>query len=279
MQRTKSLSLEAMSLILVVLVILGALVSLVPLYWTIINSFQPNDLAMKTPPDLLPNQMILDNYKFVFTKTNAFRWFVNSIGLSAISATLVVYFSAMAGYPLAKKKFPGVKILFWTVLAFMTIPREVLLLPLFIMMNKFSLYDTYPGILLPTLGYPFAVFLMRQFISTVPSEIFDAAEIDGCSQIGIFHKILLPIIKPGVGALAVFAFVHSWNDYIWHLIIISSDDLKTLPLGVASMSQELVANYGYLMAGASFGALPLIMVFIMFQRHFTSGITMGAVKG
>ncbi|WP_165972346.1 carbohydrate ABC transporter permease [Paenibacillus piri] len=279
MNRNAVISMKSARLLGMLLVLAGSVISLIPLYWTILNSFQPNEIAMKVPPELIPGSFIFDNYTYLFTKTGAFRWFINSACISAVSAALVVYFSAMAGYPLAKKKFPGVNVLFWTVLAFMTVPREVLLLPLFLMMKELHLFNTYLGILLPTIAWPFAVFLMRQFISTVPSEIFDAAAIDGCSPLAMFHKILLPIIKPGLGALAVFAFVNSWNDYIWHLIIISSDNMKTLPLGVASMSQELTANYGYLMAGASFGAIPLITVFLLFQRFFTSGITLGAVKG
>jgi len=268
-----------MSLILLLFVVAGAILSLVPMYWAIINSFQPNAIAMQTPPDLFPSVFILDNYKYLFGETNALRWFVNSTAISGLSALIIVYFSALAGYPLAKKKFPGVKTLFLIVLAFMTIPNEVLLYPLFMMMNKLNLYDSYLGILLPTLAYPFAVFLMRQFISTVPSEIFDAAEIDGCSPLGIFHRILLPIIKPGIGALAIFAFVQCWNNFIWQLIITASDEMKTLPLGVASISMEGVTNYGYLMAGATFGMFPMIVIFILFQGYFVSGITMGSIKG
>jgi multiple sugar transport system permease protein len=266
-------------LFMVVLVLLASVISIVPLYWTFINSLQLNQYTVKFPPDLLLQNLNLDNYRFLFDKTKILRWLLNSVFISSAAAGLIVYMAALAGFPLAKRQFPGVKVLFYIVLAFMTIPKEVVLLPLFMMMKDLKLLDSYMGILLPVIGWPFGVFLMKQFISTVPSEIFDAAEIDGCGEWGTFHRILLPILKPGLGALAVFAFVHVWNDYMWQLIVIKSDTMKTLPLGIASLSDENVSNYGRLMAGAVIGAFPLLAVFAMFQRYFTSGITMGAVKG
>lgn len=139
--------------------------------------------------------------------------------------------------------------LFWIIIVFMTIPKEALLLPLFIMMKEYNLFNTYYGIILPALAWPFAVFLMKQFISTIPSDLFDAAEIDGCGPFRLFHSILIPIIQPALGALSIFAFVYVWNDYMWQLIVITSVDMKTLPLGVAGLQEESAANFGRLMAG------------------------------
>lgn len=277
--RMKQFQMEPVQILFIILVIAGALLSLLPLYWTVSNSFQTNEAAMSLPPKFIPEKVTLDNYEHLIYKTNAPRWLLNSVIVSSVSAALVVYLATLAAYPLAKKKFPGVKLLFFIILGFMTIPREVILLPLFLMMKQLNLFDTLLGLLLPTIAWPFAVFLMKQFIGTIPSEIFDAAEVDGCSPMGMFHRILLPMIKPALGALAVFAFVHAWNDYIWQLIIVSSDQMKTLPLGVASLSDEFVYNYGLLMAGASLGGVPILLVFLLFQRFFTSGITLGAVKG
>lgn len=265
--------------IAMLLVFLLSLISLFPLVWMISSSFQPNEVAMSYPPKLISAKSTLDNYVYLFTKTNVVRWFINSIGVSLVSTLLVVYFSSLAAYPLAKRKFPGSSLLFLIVLAFMTIPREVTLLPLFLLMKDWGLFDSYLGILLPTVAWPFAVFLMKQFFSTIPSELIEAAEVDGCSQIRLFHTILLPMVKPAIGALAVFAFVHAWNDYTWQLIITQSDNLKSLPLGVASLSDEFQYNYGRLMAGAALGGLPIFLVFLFFQKYFISGITVGAVKG
>ncbi|MCR8630026.1 MULTISPECIES: carbohydrate ABC transporter permease [Paenibacillus] len=261
----------------VVLVLLLAILSLVPLYFGVLTSFKPNNTGITV--SLIPENLTLSNYEHLFKETKIIRWFFNSLFTSSIAAAIIVYFSALAGYPLAKKKFPGVKILFWIVIAFMTIPKEALLLPLFMMMKEYYLFNTYLGIILPALAWPFAVFLMKQFISTIPADLFDAAEIDGCGPLRLFHSILLPIIKPALGALSIFAFVYVWNDYMWQLIVITSVEMKTLPLGVAGLQEEAAANFGRLMAGATLGAIPLLAVFLFFQKYFTSGITMGAVKG
>lgn len=260
----------------VVLVVVLAVLSLVPLYFGVITSFKPNSGMVV---NLIPENLTLTNYSYLFKETKIVRWFFNSLFTSSVGAAIIVYLSALAGYPLGKKSFPGAKLLFWILIAFMTIPKEALLLPLFIMMKEYHMFNTYYGIILPALAWPFAVFLMKQFISTIPLDVFDAAEIDGCSPFRLFHSILLPIIKPAVGALAIFAFVYVWNDYMWQLIVITSVDMKTLPLGVAGLQEESTSNFGRLMAGATLGAIPLLAVFLMFQRHFTAGITMGAVKG
>ncbi|MDF2961838.1 MAG: binding-protein-dependent transport system inner rane component [Paenibacillus sp.] len=278
-QRLTNFNFEPVQALFIILVIAGALLSILPLYWTVTSSLLSNEAAMSLPPKLIPEKVSFNNYDHLVNKTSALRWLLNSTIVSSISALLVVYLATLAAYPLAKKQFPGVKVLFFIILGFMTIPREVILLPLFLMMKQLNFFDTYLGLLLPTIAWPFAVFLMKQFIGTIPSEVFDAAEVDGCSPMGMFHRILLPMIKPALGALSVFAFVHAWNDYIWQLIVVSSDKMKTLPLGVASLSDEFVYNYGLLMAGASMGGVPILIVFLMFQRFFTSGITLGAVKG
>lgn len=261
----------------VMLVIVLAILSLVPLYFGVLTSFKPNSAGVSV--SLIPENLTLSNYTHLFTQTKIIRWFFNSLFTSTVAAAIIVYLSALAGFPLAKKKFPGVKWLFWIIIVFMTIPKEALLLPLFIMMKEYNLFNTYYGIILPALAWPFAVFLMKQFISTIPSDLFDAAEIDGCGPFRLFHSILMPIIQPALGALSIFAFVYVWNDYMWQLIVITSVDMKTLPLGVAGLQEESAANFGRLMAGATLGAIPLLTVFLFFQKYFTSGITMGAVKG
>ena len=252
---------------------------MLPLLWMLSNSFQPNEVAMSTPPQFIPKNPTLENYLQLFQGTNAWRWLFNSISISAIATVLMVYLSSLAAYPLAKKRFPGHQALFYVILAFMTVPREAILLPLFLQINDWGLYDTYLGILLPNVAWPFAVFLMKQFFGTIPTEIIEAARMDGCSELRLFHQILLPIVKPAIGSLAVFAFVHAWNDYTWQLIVTKSDTLRTLPLGIATLSDEFVYNYGLTMAGAVVGAIPLLIIFVAFQRFFISGITLGAVKG
>lgn len=161
----------------------------------------------------------------------------------------------------------------------MALPKQVILVPLFTMLADFGWINSYQGLILPAIGWPFGVFLMKQFAQTIPSELMEAAKIDGCSEIRMFYKIILPLLKPAIGALAIFTFVGGWNDYFSQLIITRSTSMMTLPLGVATLQGEYTTPYGVLMAGAAIASLPMIAIFVLFQKAFTQGITMGAVKG
>ena len=161
----------------------------------------------------------------------------------------------------------------------MALPKQVVMVPLVRIMAAIGLYNTSWAVIFPTVGWPFGVFLMKQFSETLPSELLEAARIDGAGELRTFWDIVLPIVKPGVGALAIFTFVNSWNDYFMQLIMLKSSDAITVSLGIARLQSEFATNYGLMMAGATLGAVPIVAVFICFQKYFTQGITMGAVKG
>lgn len=163
--------------------------------------------------------------------------------------------------------------------AAMALPKQVILVPLFTMLADFGWVNTYKGLILPAIGLPFGVFLMKQFAQTIPGELIEAAKIDGSSEIRLFGTIILPLLKPAIGALTIFTFITSWNDYFSQLIMTRSTSMMTLPLGVATLRGEFTTNYGLLMAGAALASIPMIAIFLMFQKAFTQGITMGAVKG
>ena len=165
--------------------------------------------------------------------------------------------------------------------AAMALPKQVILIPLLNLITEFGLMNTYYALILPAVGWPFGVFLMRQFSQAIPRELLESARIDGCGEVRTFTNIALPIIKPGIGALAIFTFIASWNDYFSQLIFSNTPDMSTLPLGLAALAQgqEFSNDYGLLMAGASLASLPMIIVFICFQNYFTQGVTLGAVKG
>ena len=165
--------------------------------------------------------------------------------------------------------------------AAMALPKQVILIPLLNLITEFNLMNTYYALILPAVGWPFGVFLMRQFSQAIPTELLESARIDGCGEVRTFMNIALPIIKPGIGALAIFTFIASWNDYFSQLIFSNTPDMSTLPLGLAALAQgqEFSNDYGLLMAGASLASLPMIIVFICFQNYFTQGVTLGAVKG
>ena len=238
------------------------------------------EVAISIPPEWFPVSPTLANYKELLvplTKT----WFFNSVFISTITTILVCVTSSLAGYALAKKQFPGVNALFILFVAAMALPKQVILIPLLKFITELGWIDTYKALILPAVGWPFGVFLMKQFSHSVPNELLESAKIDGCNEFRTFTNIVLPIVKPGIGALAIFTFISSWNDYFSQLIFTNSEVMKTLPLGVASMAQraEFSLNYGLLMAGAALASLPMILVFLMFQSYFTQGVTMGAVKG
>lgn len=266
------------TIIILVLLVLTAL-AILPLYWMVINSFQPNSATMKIPPELFPSNITLENYHEVIFNRPALRWTFNSVLMSTIRMLLTLYICSLAAYPLAKKKFPGSKFLFWLIIGFMTVPRQVLLLPLFMTMKNWNLFDTNLALLLPNIAWPIGVFLMKQTMQTIPNEILEAAKADGCSEFRLFNQILLPMVKGGLGALAIFAFTNMWGDYMWQLIIIKSTEKRPLPLGIATLAEEFVSNYGYQLAAATIGAIPLLILFLMFQKYFAGGVTVGAVKG
>ncbi len=251
-----------------------------PFYWIATGAFKLQDVAIAIPPEWFPLSPTLDNFKLLLTPLTL-RWFFNSVFI-ALSTTLLVAISAsLAGYSLAKKKFKGAGFIFAMFVAAMALPKQVILIPLLRLITKLKWMDTYAALILPAVGWPFGVFLMKQFSHAVPTELLESADIDGCGEIKKFWHVVLPIIQPGIGALAIFTFISSWNDYFSQLVFTNSKVMQTLPLGVATLAQsaEFSLNYGLLMAGALLASLPMILVFLMFQSFFTQGVTVGAVKG
>lgn len=272
LHRKKTVSGNIIGLVLVTIL---ALLFLFPFYWMLVNSFKPMVIA---EVELFPSKLTMLNWKRLFNQP-ALRWLLNSIIMAAGTMLMVLITASMAGYSLAKKKYPGRQAIFWMFVAVMTLPRQVLMVPLFTMIASWGWLDTFTGIIIPAVGWPFGVFLMKQFTQTLPTELLEAARMDGCSEYRTFTSIVLPMVKPGLGALAIFTFMTSWNDYFWQLITLSSKLMKTLPLGVAGLQLEYAVDYGLMMAGGTMSSVPMVVIFLAFQKYFTKGITMGAVKG
>ena len=251
-----------------------------PFYWIATGAFKVQDVAIAIPPQWFPTAPTLENFEKLLVPLTA-RWFFNSVFVSVTTTILVCTTASLAGYALAKKRFPGVKLLFAIFIGAMALPKQVILIPLLRLITEMQLMDTYRALILPAVGWPFGIFLMKQFSHSVPDSLLESADIDGCGEFKKFTNIVLPIVKPGIGALAIFTFISSWNDYFSQLVFTNSETMKTLPLGLASMAQnaEFSLNYGVLMAGALLASLPMIIVFLMFQSFFAQGITVGAVKG
>lgn len=257
-----------------------AVVSLFPLYWMVSTALKPPTIVMSLPPEWIPTDISLNNFYEAFANSPVRRWTFNSL-LMAVSVTLFqLIFASMAGYGFAKKRFPGREIVFWAYVSSMMIPGFALIIPLFTLMTNFGLVNTYTGLIAPGLSAPFGVFLMRQFIQTLPSELIEAATIDGCSEIGVFTNIILPLSKPGLAVLGIFVFIGQWNAFLWPLIVVNSADMMTLTVGFALLAnRELRVNYGAMMAAGTYMALFQIFVFFAGQRYFVRGITVGSIKG
>ncbi len=279
----------------IVVLVLLALLFLFPLYWIITGAFKPATDIYAQKPVWWPSEWVSNNFKNLFEKRTAplfsifgmegpvapaaFRWLINTVFMSVMAMILTCATAAMAGYALAKKRFMGRALLFSLIVCAMALPKQVILIPLLKEMSALKLYDSLWAVIFPTVGWPFGVFLMKQFSEGIPGEILEATRIDGASEAKTFLTVVLPMVKPGIGALAIFTFINAWNDYFMQLVMLPSGVNFTMPLGIASLQAETSVDMGLLMAGAALASVPIIIVFLIFQKYFTQGITMGAVKG
>lgn len=263
------------TLILLVLTVLF----IFPFYWIMTGAFKTMGDAVKIPPQWWPHSPTLENFERLVIQNPAGYWLLNSVLICVLTTLAVCICAAMAGYALAKKRFYGQTILFSILILAMALPKQVVIVPLVRMISMMRIHDTLAAVILPLIGWPFGVFLLKQFSETVPTELIESSRIDGCTELKTFTGIVLPIVKPGIAALAIFTFINTWNDYFIQLVMLQSRKNLTIALGVATLQTELSTDYGLIMAGAAMAAVPIVTVFLIFQKSFTQGITMGAVKG
>ena len=257
-----------------------AIVALFPLYWMVTTALKPPSIVMSLPPEWIPRTLTLANFADAFGASPVLRWTANSLIVAGGVTIGQLLFASMAGYGFAKKQFPGKEILFWVYVSSMMVPGFALLIPLYTLMASLGLINTYVGIAAPGLSAPFGAFLMRQFMQTLPSELVDAGRIDGCGELGVFWRIMLPLAKPGLAVLGIFVFMGQWGAFLWPLVVTNSSDMRTLVVGFATLAQrELRVNYGASMAASTYIALPMLVVLFAFQRYFLRGVTIGALKG
>lgn len=264
---------------LVVLCVFGVLF-LLPLYWMVIGSFKTQTGIMSIPPEWWPSTPTLRNYRKLFLDNPALRWMLNSTVVATAVAALATFTSATAGYVFGKRRFPGKTVLFWTIIITMMLPRQGTLVPLYILMSKLGWTETYQGLIAPYACFPFGIFLVKQFMQQIPDDIISAARIDGANEWGVFRHVILPMCKPAMGAVAIFSFVGAWNQYLWQLVMTNESTSYTLPIGVAKLTVlGSEVDVGVSMAGATVAFLPMLVVFVFFQRYFVKGISVGAIKG
>lgn len=257
----------------------------IPLYFEHWSGAREADQAGDAEQEAYHRDMmdhIVDNtfssFVSLFQKHDVGKWFFNSVYISVVVTVGILLIDSMAGYVLAKKKFPGRNLIFWIIISTMMIPGQVTLVPLFIMVGNLNLMDTHWALILPDLSMVFGVFLMRQFMYSIPDELLEASRMDGASEWRTFWTIVLPLAKPGLAALGIFTFMNVWNSFLWPIIVLNSAELYTLPVGLKTLQDANLASFKLLMSGAAVAAIPMIIVFILFQRYFVKGLTLGGVK-
>ena len=271
---------------------LMALSILTPLLWTIMSSFRPaGDIFSGTLPTSW-REFTLDNYRGLYkpimraagTEQRLFppipfaTFFVNSIFVSTGFTLLALFFSSLGGFGFGKYEFRGKKVLFMLLLGSMMIPFHVGLIPLYSLMAQIGWINSFQALIIPGSASAFAIFLMRQYVATVPDSLIDSARIDGCSEFGIYWRVVLPLLKPALGALTILLFMGRWNDFLWPSMVLLDEAHFTLPVGLKSLISTYQEEYGVLLAGTALAVMPVVLLFLWMQKEFVEGITLGAVK-
>lgn len=258
------------------------LLALFPLISLIISSFRPSSALFREGMSFNINfrEFSLDNYKYIFTEASQYwKWYGNSLIVSALTIVLSLFFSSMVGYSLAVYDFRGKNLLFLIVVFIIMVPFEILMLPLYQLMTTLRLIDSYTAIILPGIVSASAVFFFRQYAMGLPRELMDAARIDGANEYSIFFRVMLPLMTPSLAAMAILQGLFSWNNFVWPLLVIRSNDLFTLPVGLQTLLTPYENNYDVLISGSIMTIVPIVLLFIAFQRYFIAGLTTGGVKG
>ena len=261
------------------IVLFGIVLTAVPFIYMITASFRNQGELYSLPVTIFPREVVGYNYPKLFDDTHFVLWYGNTIFTASIRTALGVYFAALAGAAFAKYQFRFKRFLFFLVLATLTLPFHVLLIPLFIMMVEFGWIGDYLAIIVPGIVGAFNIFLMRQYIEAVPDELMDAARIDGASEFRIFHSVIIPLVRPALGVVAILTFVNTWNDFLWPLIVLNDPKKYLLTVGLATMDGPFDVEIGAIMAGSFLSTLPIIFVFVLMQRQIIAGLTQGAIRG
>jgi multiple sugar transport system permease protein len=256
----------------------GVVLTLFPMLWMFSVSFMPAMEATRFPPRLFPETFTFEHYRTLFTQLDLARYMVNSAGLAAAITLISLALNSMAGYAFAKFRFGGRELLFNLLLAAMVIPGQVAMLPLFLMLKEMGLINTYAGVVVPGMASIFGIFLIRQYVQSIPDSLLDAARIDGAGELRIYCSLVLPLCKPILVTLAIFTFLGAWNDFMWPLIILSDSDLYTLPVALANLLGEHAQDTELMMAGSVLTLLPVMLVFLFLQKYYMEGLILGSVK-
>ena len=268
-----------MLLVLQAMLVMAAAATLVPYVWMVSSSFKANSDIISASVQLIPAHPILDNYVTALTREPVLNAILNSIIMAGGETIAVVATSIITAYPFARLRFRGRDTVFLMVLGAMMIPSQVTMIPTFILMKWLGWIDTYQGLIVPRAVTPLGIFLMRQFLLTIPRELEEAALIDGCGRLRILLQICLPHLGPAAATLAIFTFTTSWNEFFWPLIVVQSQKMQTIQLLIAAMKQAEAADWGVVMAAITLSVFPTVAIYLMLQRYFVKGAAMSGMKG
>ena len=268
--------------LLIIFFVIVALITILPLLLLFVSSFRPGSDLMRYGLNFDVNWATanLDNYQLLFSgQNNYFTWYKNSLVITVVQVVLALFLSACVGYGFAMYNFKFKNALFACVLVVMMIPTEVIILPLYQLVIKLGIMDSMWGIILPYVVVPMLIFFFRQYLSGIPKDFLDAARVDGCTEYGIFARIMVPLMKPSFAAMGIYQGMSSWNNFLWPMIVVRSQTKITLPVGLQSLMSPYGNNYDILIAGSCFAIVPILILFICFQSYFIEGMTAGGVKG
>jgi multiple sugar transport system permease protein len=261
-----------------------AIVALFPIYWMMKNSFEPAMSMTVYPPRLLPVTPIIANFTILLSRTPMLRWAFNTVLVTVVRTAGTLFFGTMAGYAFAKLRFFGREVVFWALMSTLMIPSFITIIPQYRVIVALGWLNSYLALIVPGItGGVWAMFLMRQFAHTLPTELIEAARIDGATEFGIFARVILPLMAPGMAVLGIFSFMGNWNNFFWPLLVTNTVLMRVLPVGLAlirgGIGEANILVQGQTMAGSTLVAVPMIIIFLLFQRYFLKGITIGAIKG
>lgn len=276
--RRSTLTWQAICYLLMILI---SVVTVVPFLFMASTSFTKSFTMMTYPPTLIPDNPSWDNYYeilFVFQEGLFPRWFFNTLFTTLCITGGSLFLNTLSGYIFAKKEFYGKNVVFSLLLATLMVPGAVTLIPAFLMVNRLGLFNTYWALIVPGLASPFGIFMMRQFISSLPTELIESAKIDGASELRTFWSIIVPLSTPAMAALGIFTVINAWNAFLWPLVVLRANTMRTLVVGLATVQSEFNINYGLVMAGSVLTVLPMLVLYILFQPYFVEGLRMGYGK-
>ena len=266
-------------IVVYIVLLSGVLITLLPFLWMMLTSLKTQSEAIHVPPVIFPEKPVLSNYTDVFRDVPFARMYLNTIISAAVTVAAQLLFCSMAAYAFAKLKFPGRDVIFVTLLAVLMVPSSFFILPQYLIIQKLGLLNTIPALFIPNLFSAFGTFLLRQFFMSLPSDLEDAAALDGCNPFMTYWRIMLPLAKPGLVSLGILTLRFAWNDLMWPLIVNTSQEKMTLTAGLAYMQGQYQTNFPEMMAGAMMAIIPLLILFAVFQRQFIEGIALTGIKG